>query len=482
MSASLVHEPGFPELKSWILGVTGLSYYADKPQDLADALMRSRKGAPSATAEEILARLKDPGAPDLDRLVEELTIGETFFFRHLEMFEALRNSVFPELLSRKRDSRCLRIWCAGCSVGAEPYSLSILIQDVLEKELLDWTVEIVGTDINRRFLEKAVAGAYEPWALRGLPESERERCFEKADGRWVVRQKYREGVKFRHHNLAADPFPSAAHDLYAMDLIVCRNVMIYFDQPSIQKLVAGFYDCLSPGGWLAVGHSEPHTDTFSAYSTVNAPGAVLYQKPDRSGASGGHLPPSAPARTMPGVSPPFVPPSPGGQAGAKYWLWTPPNVSGVKIPTAFPVRPTSTQSGKEVQEAAGEAERIRMLAHAGDVSGAREASEAMVRTQPLSAEAHLLHGLMLWQTGEHAGAVQSLKRCLYLRRDLPQVHYYLGRLHDELKQPSTRDYRNALSLLAGRNEEDLVPLGDGLTVGRLQALLTGRTESSSSSA
>lgn len=165
----LLHDPHLPLLRDWIITRTGLSYYQNRDFDFAYALERVYAPlGPVPGAQTLHGRLR-ANALEMEALVEQLTIGETFFFRHMEMFNALRDTVFPDLIRRKAHNRSLRIWSAGCSIGAEPYSLSILLREILGHKLVGWTLEILGTDINRRFLQQAEEGRYDPWALRGLP-------------------------------------------------------------------------------------------------------------------------------------------------------------------------------------------------------------------------------------------------------------------------------------------------------------------------
>lgn len=266
--AALLHDPQLWELKAWIIQRTGLSYYSERDADLVQALERVFASADGKleSASALLKRLQS-NVRDLDALVEQLTIGETFFFRHLEMFHALRDHLFPDVLRRRATSRTLRIWSAGCSIGAEPYSISILLRDLLGSQFRDWSIHILGTDINRKFLRMAEEGAYEPWTLRGMPPHVLARSFIKEGRKWRISDRCREGVVFRSHNLASDPLPDPLHDLVNFDLVICRNVMIYFDQPAIQRLAQQFYDTLRPGGWLAVGHAEPHTSTFRMFAS-----------------------------------------------------------------------------------------------------------------------------------------------------------------------------------------------------------------------
>lgn len=457
-TSALLGDPHFGELRDWIIQHTGLSYYNQRDAEVAQALESvfppRREGQ---TAGALLQRLRSSPV-DLDALVEKLTIGETFFFRHLEMFQALRSTVFPDLLARRAASRSLRIWSAGCSIGAEPYSISILLRELLGVQFQNWSIHILGTDINRKFLRIAEEGEFDPWTLRGLPPHVLHRSFIKEGRKWRLNSRCRQDVFFRSHNLATDALPDPAHDLFNFDLIICRNVMIYFDLPFIQRLAQKFYDTLCPGGWLAVGHAEPHTDTFRMFRTVNTPGAVLYQRAatDAAGAAD-----AAPAFHSPHVAtlgaPPWTPPAP----------WTPP-VLNFTVPAAMPAPAAAPQAVTSGPDALADVVR---LADAGDMKAALQACDAAILREPLCAPAYYYHGMILHQYGEWAAAERSLRRCLYLDRQLALAHFYLGLVQEKLGQDSRRHYVNARALLAGRPEDAPVPLGQGLTVREFRSLL-----------
>ena len=180
------------------------------------------------------------GPAELDALIAELTIGETFFFRHREVFDAVRDVVVPDRIARDRGRRRFRVWSAGCSIGAEAYTLAILLRRDLGAALAGWDVEIVGTDINREFLARARDGRFEEWALRGTTDEFRRACFD-PDGRtWAIRPEYKAGVSFQYHNLVAHAFPSELHGLSDFDLILCRNVTIYFSPDIVRQIIAIF--------------------------------------------------------------------------------------------------------------------------------------------------------------------------------------------------------------------------------------------------
>ncbi|HTU24642.1 MAG TPA: protein-glutamate O-methyltransferase CheR, partial [Pirellulales bacterium] len=280
-NANLVDDPYYARLKDHVIAATGLAYYNDRDDDLSAHFERrlTELALADCGAYYTLLLSGAEGVVELDRLIEELTIGETFFFRHRELFDALRDQVLPAAIRRNRASRRLRIWSAGCSFGAEPYSLSILLKRDLAHLVHGWDISILATDVNRRFLDAARRGQFEDWAFRGVPAELREECFRSTGKRWSIAPQLREGVSFHYHNLVEQTFPSLAHNLFGFDLILCRNVMIYFGKDVVRRLITQFHDSLNPEGWLLVGHVEPNPELYRAFQTLNASGAVLYQKP-----------------------------------------------------------------------------------------------------------------------------------------------------------------------------------------------------------
>ncbi len=278
----LICDPMYPRLKQHVVGSTGLAYYEDKDAELAHRI-GSRLTCPRAggIAATYLNMLSEPlrGPAELDALIAAITIGETYFFRHQEHFDSLRDLVLPGLAARNREHRSLRIWSAGCADGPEPYSLAILLKREMARQFGGWHATILGTDINRHCLARAREGKFEEWAFRSTPEEVRRSCFQSDGKRWGILPEYREGVSFQYHNLVENAFPSLVNNLCKFDLIVCRNVMIYFESDRMRKMILQFYDCLAPGGWLLVGPTEPNMTFFSSFRTVNAPGVTLYQKP-----------------------------------------------------------------------------------------------------------------------------------------------------------------------------------------------------------
>ena len=227
------------------------------------------------TPDELLEALKTgKHARWLSDIVESLTVGETYFLRDAAQISALRDTVLPHIIDRRTDERRLRIWSAGCSTGEEPYTLAIL---VLEKELSSaWDVLLVGTDVNRESLRVAGEGRYPARSFRATPDHFRERYFEPANkGLSRVIEPIRSMPHFAWMNLGAEQLTPPAAEL---DLIMCRNVTIYFDDAATQRLYLALIGALAPGGWLMLGPSDALPADRRELERVEVTNAVLWRR------------------------------------------------------------------------------------------------------------------------------------------------------------------------------------------------------------
>ena len=201
---------------------------------------------------ELVATLRQDDDPALsEQVIDALTTNETTFFRDLHPFESLRKHILPALIERKRLSRSLFIWSAGCSSGQEPYSVAMLIREDFP-QLAEWQVSILGTDISVAMLERARAGRYGQIEVnRGLPAHLLVKYFRRAGVGWEIDGSIRAMVRFRQQNLV-DPWPS----MPPMDLVLMRNVMIYFDVAAKREILSRVGEVLAPHGYLLLGTSE----------------------------------------------------------------------------------------------------------------------------------------------------------------------------------------------------------------------------------
>ncbi len=246
-------------------------------------------------------------------LAAHLTIPETYFWREPQVFKALRTSILPALIrQRAAGTRRLRLWCAGCSTGEEVYSIAILLSElVLVRD--DWEITLLATDINARVMQRAAAGVYGEWSFRDTPPGLREYYFtRRPDGQYEVLPQLRTMVTFAQLNLAEDSYPSLLTNTQSMDVIFCRNVLMYFDLERSRAAAQRLYQALTPGGWLVVAAAEVSDRRFPLFTPVAFPGVYLYRRDD--GLASGALPTlvrsAAPTVTSPSPQPARVRPAP----------------------------------------------------------------------------------------------------------------------------------------------------------------------------
>jgi len=459
---ALSADPEYPRLKDYFIANTGLAYYIDKDEQLAAHLAKriAVLGLTDCASYMRLLQSDEIDGPELDKLIATVTIGETFFFRHHEAFDALRDVVFPDLIRRNQSVRKLRIWSAGCSIGAEPYSIAILLKREFGHLLSDWDVSIIATDINRDFLDRARMGKYEVWAFRSVPEDIKEACFSKSGSYWVIDPQYKEWISFQYHNLVKDPCPSLRNHIDGFDLILCRNVTIYFNQQTVCNLVQELHFSLPPNGWLLVGHSEPNVDVYRSFSAVNLPGAVLYQKASKE--------PAAPSRSAPEpftfVPQPFtLPPIP------EAPIPLPPGLA--------PAHPILRERKTEILcttalSRSPDLATIQQIADQGDLEKAAQCCEQLLEREKLNPVAHFYYALVLEQMGRRRETQESLRRAIYLDRSFIVAHYYLGLIQQRMADPkqALRCFRNALNLLADLKADQPILAADVFSVADLRQL------------
>jgi chemotaxis protein methyltransferase CheR len=435
-------DPFYPHLKAYLIETTGLKYYEDKDDDLASRIHRRLSSLGIRDCASYHDLLRDPllGSRELDELLAEITIGETYFFRHQEHFDALRDVVLPDLLARNHARRSLRIWCAGCADGPEAYSLAILLEREMSQKLVDWDVSILGTDINRRSLARARDGKFDEWALRATNEELKRECFLKEGNCWQIAPKYKQWISFQYHNLVEDPVPSLANNLTAFDLIICRNVTIYFGPDLTRRMIQQFHDCLVGRAWLLVGPTEPNMTFFTSFCAVNAPGVTLYQKAPQCAA--------AATATNPQMA---LPP--------------PPPLDTVHTP--FPHGRASLNPGVEHTLA-----DVRLHADRGEWAEAVQGCEQLLKKGSLDSLVHFYYALVLEQMARHSAAEAALRKAIYLDRKSVLPHYYLGLFLQSRGDPrqAARSFENAIELLELRRDAEAFADADGMTVAEMKKL------------
>ncbi|HEY6478740.1 MAG TPA: CheR family methyltransferase [Streptosporangiaceae bacterium] len=400
------------EIAELVRRETGIVAAGAREAALRSAVRRAAPGLPPDTA---LALMSDParGGDLRERLIDEVTTRETAFLRDRAQLDAID---WPGLLrsARAAGSGTIRVWSAGCASGEEPYSLALLADQVFGP--MPPPVEVLGTDISGAALAAAAPGRYQERAVRALAPPERDRYLaRRADGSYLAGGRLRGLVRLRSHNLALDPIPPPGEA--AFDLIVCRNVLIYFEQWRAARVIELLGRSLRAGGRLLLGAADALQLTTARTGTVTT------------GSAG----PARPGTVSPGPVPsargPYgqVPPGPG-PAGP--------------MPAGRPAggrAPSHEEQLAAALEAAGR----------GDHDSAVAQVRALVAADPLDADAHFIGGLVALGAGEPARAVAALRRALYADPTFALAAFTLGRAHDALGDAAAarRAFEQALRTL-----------------------------------
>lgn len=246
----------FEFLRKFLYDRSGLSLTPDKSYLLESRLAPIARKRQHKTLSDMIAQMRIRADEDLTmQVVEAMTTNETLFFRDRWPFERFSQMILPQMLEANKSSKRIRIWCAACSSGQEPYSLAMLMAEASHL-LAGWQVELIGTDISDEMLERCRKGWYSAFEVqRGMPPELLKKYFTRVDDGYQISDKLKAMVKFRNFNLLGDPTIPAA-GLQGLDLIFCRNVLIYFDEPTRRNVFAGMAKIMKPGGYLCLGGAE----------------------------------------------------------------------------------------------------------------------------------------------------------------------------------------------------------------------------------
>ncbi|TWA79497.1 chemotaxis protein methyltransferase CheR [Azospirillum brasilense] len=213
---------------------------------------------------------------ELQLLVNRMTVNETYFFRELYQLDCLVNAALDEVVRGRPLGSRVRIWSAGCATGEEPYSIAITLLERWSR-VDDFEIELYASDIDSQVLARAQEGIYEERSLQALPRDLVAKYFTRLDDQsWQIMEELRDSIDFSLVNIA-DPRQMA--DFRGMDVIFCRNLLIYFDDLGRREAASMFYDALSPNGFICLGHSESMSRMSSLFVPRRFPDAILYQKP-----------------------------------------------------------------------------------------------------------------------------------------------------------------------------------------------------------
>ncbi len=417
----------------------------------------------------------------IETLASHLTIGETYFFRELKVFDTLRNKILPPLLKeRGAKDRRLRIWSAGCCTGEEPYSIAMLLHSIIPN-ISEWNITIIATDINPKFLDRAASGVYREWSFRSSPPWIKEKYFSRRkDGTYQLHPVIKKMVKFSYLNLVEDVYPSFMNDIYALDIIFCRNVLLYFNTKQIRRVSERCYNSLLDGGWLIVGSSETCQAYFPQFRSVIYDNAILYQKKKHGVET-----------TKKAVNI---------QEKQRVDF----NVQKIKESVPIKVKDVKVKDGPEVKDLYERAKECyerglyeetvdilresisdkksnkeasillaKAYANQGRAADALNWCKTAIAHDKLEPQLYYFQALILQEQGRIEEAMDSLKKTLYLDPDFSLAYFQLANLvrrQGRIKE-ANKYLENAHSLLSRYQKEDLLPHAEGMTAGRLVEII-----------
>lgn len=443
-------------------------------------------------------RMLSSSSPQIEALITQFTIGETYFFREPDYFTALKNNILPKLIETRRNvNQILRIWSAGCSTGEEPYSLAILISELIEN-LENWNISILATDINVHSLRKLTEGVYGEWSFRNVPNYVKEKYFiQHSKNSYEIKPHFKKMVKTNYLNLAQDPYPSLMNNTNAMDVIFCRNVLMYFDTPLINQILAQLTDSLIEGGSLVVGSSEHSLVPQSQYQKYIVNNAIFYQKKSDVAppleSFGYSVEPKLEskseslAKTIPSwMNETFIGSSVNDQKSLEV-VKQDFNVTYNKISdletneTKLSTEQTTEFITKKVGLDRKELEDIQMLsrklANEGKLKEALEMIEKGLEKDKCNPLFHYFKALVLEELTLSQEAISELNKTIYLDPNFILAYFSLGNIAiNQQRLGSARKYYSiVLSLIKQYHPEDEIPGSEGyLTMARMQDIIQSK--------
>ncbi len=450
MSEVVLDDATLGRVEEVLRAACGLTLAHSLRRSLEPALLRAARAQrvePDAFLRMLL--LREPAA--VEGFIEHAVIGETYFFRHPEHLRTLARLALPH------PGPVFQVWSAGCASGEEPYSIAMAL---LAAGMAESRFRVLATDVSTRALQRAKDGVYGPWSLRRI-EPELEKAFLVPRGEELsVSPQVRRLVDFRRHNLAVDAPPVSG-----VSAIFCRNVLIYFQPDLVQSVLEHFISALVPGGLLFVSPAEVPLTNGLGLETVDAEGTVVMRVP----ASGWTRPsPAAPEAPVPTYTParverartPVAKPRPRPAPAVA------PPAPPAPQPVAQRVPPPATDAlGRALEAArAGRFDEAEALA--------REAARALVP------EAYLLLAMVAEARSDLNGAVEAVRKALYLEPQLAIGHATLVALYGRMdrREDAERARQNALRALEGLDDDHPLRGVETMTAGGLRQALAPRTQ------
>lgn len=505
--SAISNGPEWDHTRQWVESETGMDLSGSRFSRLRDAFAKSVGGKDPEVVLRGLVTRPEQQAGFLERLTGQLTVGESFFFRNEHHFRVLRETVLPQIIAENKARREVRVWSAGCATGEEPYSLAILLDQLLGVAS-GWQASVLGTDLNPEFLQRAREARYRQWSFRQTNIHQNREYFKPDGDLFRLVDRLREHVRFAVLNLVKDVYPSPLTGTVGLDLILFRNVAIYLKSEVTAAILQRFYQALRPGGWLLLGETEVTAAHPGNFKVHNFDHATLFQKTsDRSSVANekavSALPPAL-AGPGPGINVrlPNIPelpewvPLPKSRAASIDGpeLRRSPNLqlavasSGAMSEALIWEQIERVMTGGKLEEAERRVDGVsaikqraslrlkfaRSLLARAEVAHARRMLDLCLKEEPLSLESQLLKAGFAAEAGDLTTAEQACRRGLYINPSAPMAHFQLALVLEQKGDAAgvARSLKTTLKLLDGHDPHALVEFGEGVCYGRLREMVS----------
>ena len=484
------------KLSGFILSHTGLYFPQKKWRALNKGIKSAAYGLglePNIFANQLLATR--PTKKIIDALIGYLTIGETYFLRDKNLFQILGDQIIRGLIQHPRkNNNNINIWSAGCSSGEEPYSIAILI-DQLFPQLNGWNITILGTDINPDSIKKAKKGIYSQWSFRETPKKIISKYFtQTADNNFEILPHIKAMVKFAQINLMEKDYVLHPAISSAVDVILCRNVLMYFNDQNRNIAIQNLAKFLTEDGWLITTPAESGFVKSPKLSPIKFPNAIFHRKgisrkedsptfvSDRKTSVKKIKPdypkPAAPRKTKP-LARRITDLPPSDKLDYDIYLMAVRDYKGGAYTQT--VEKLSNLLSDRINNNAFLMKTDSMIllsksyANLGKVEKARYWCEKAINSEKLNPEIYYLQSTILQAAGDIKASIRSLKQALYLDPEFIMAHFTLGLLLQQENKlyESQKSMANALSLLEVKDLDEVLTFSDGMTVGLLISTISG---------
>jgi len=423
---------------------------------------------------------------ELNTLSTHLTIGETYFFREKPAFELFIHQIIPELIKQRRGkNEQIKIWSAGCSSGEEPYTLAIILKEHFP-ELNDWNVKILATDISQIAIQKALVGEYTDWSFREIEPAIKNKYFTPSKKNWSIIPEIKKMVNFSYLNLSENTYPSTLTDTENMDVVFCRNVMMYFIPQVIKDVSARFHESLNENGWLITSQVELNDAYFSNFERVNYSNGLFYQKTNKA---------------FEAINRPIVNKAKSLPVNLKKKVIKKAEI----VKTVDYIGKTSLENKPPEKKHAEEVEPVSLFqkghylrcidkclhnishgilsndifsilvksyANLGLMSEGEKIIDKIINTNHATPEMYYIYASLLNEQSKLEQTEVNLKKAIYLNHTHVLSHLMLGNVYQKkgVNNLALKHFKTTINLLSEYNDNEIVPESDGITAGRIKEL------------